>query len=432
MHENNISQSLESKNVKSRENFLKLGIFLFPIFVFLIYVIGKITIGPLFLINSGLVQEDGLIEYTTSIVYFLTGIFSFLIFQALKKNHRIFGLMYLIFGIIFLIGGFEEISWGQRIFDLETPDMLSSNLAEEINIHNLKGFERAKSLSHLFIAFYAIFTWLILPRKNNPTYKMFVRFFVPRWYTITYFFTSYLFLIYFDATFTHLKFLKKYFFDFLQAHQDEELFEMMLSLGVLIFVFEIFYERKVKSSTKNFLPNINKKRRIIIIAIFLMFIVGPISILTILSLEPTTKNFQLYNVVKVDRQEIFMIMSNIENYPNVFPDNIKSVKIINQTNNLIIAEEKITERGLDVSVLVQHTIIPYDTHTIEILNGPLDNTKIILTYNDIEGGTEIKTDVELRSWGILNLFFDKKYESNYEHAMNTVISTFEEYAKNQK
>ena len=44
----------------------------------------------------------------------------------------------IMFSIIFFFGFGEEISWGQRIFDIETPPFFSeNNLQSETNIHNL-------------------------------------------------------------------------------------------------------------------------------------------------------------------------------------------------------------------------------------------------------------------------------------------------------
>ena len=44
----------------------------------------------------------------------------------------------ILFSIIFFFGFGEEISWGQRIFNVETPDFfIENNLQSETNIHNL-------------------------------------------------------------------------------------------------------------------------------------------------------------------------------------------------------------------------------------------------------------------------------------------------------
>ena len=84
------------------------------------------------------VEEDGIIEYSTAI--FLLSVSIYLINKLLKtvkvistKNTGI-----VLFSIIFFFGFGEEISWGQRIFNIETPQFfVENNLQSETNIHNL-------------------------------------------------------------------------------------------------------------------------------------------------------------------------------------------------------------------------------------------------------------------------------------------------------
>lgn len=77
-------------------------------------------------------HEDGLFEYLTSICFFTAAIFFFRTF-LLSRN-----LYFLFFFVIFLFGAGEEISWGQRIFNFKTPDLLYNlNEQHEFNLHNI-------------------------------------------------------------------------------------------------------------------------------------------------------------------------------------------------------------------------------------------------------------------------------------------------------
>lgn len=84
------------------------------------------------------VEEDGIIEYSTAI--FLLSVSLYLINKLLKTvkviSSKNIGII--LFSIIFFFGFGEEISWGQRIFNIETPDFfIENNLQSETNIHNL-------------------------------------------------------------------------------------------------------------------------------------------------------------------------------------------------------------------------------------------------------------------------------------------------------
>ena len=87
---------------------------------------------------QSLVKEDGIIEYLTAI--FLISISIFLIKKLLEIEDImcVNNLGIIIFSIIFFFGFGEEISWGQRIFNIETPTFFAqNNLQSETNIHNL-------------------------------------------------------------------------------------------------------------------------------------------------------------------------------------------------------------------------------------------------------------------------------------------------------
>lgn len=94
------------------------------------------------------VDEDGVFEWITAIGFFITSIcFAVAFFRANKVENRPFypllrRLSYLGLALIFLFGAGEEISWGQRIFGLETPESWREvNVQEETNLHNLEIFQ---------------------------------------------------------------------------------------------------------------------------------------------------------------------------------------------------------------------------------------------------------------------------------------------------
>lgn len=90
--------------------------------------------------------EDQLVEYATSIGLFVTS--AIFLFILLKKRDALPLAGKIIIGlavIVFFFGGGEEISWGQRIFDIPTPESIAAiNDQNELNVHNIdkKFFDR--------------------------------------------------------------------------------------------------------------------------------------------------------------------------------------------------------------------------------------------------------------------------------------------------
>ena len=86
-----------------------------------------------------MIQEDGLVEYLTA---FILLVISLLVFVKVLKIKTSRGYAWLMFNLLMALGLFfgfgEEISWGQRIFNIESSDyFLENNLQKETNIHNL-------------------------------------------------------------------------------------------------------------------------------------------------------------------------------------------------------------------------------------------------------------------------------------------------------
>lgn len=86
------------------------------------------------------IQEDGFIEWLTVIALLAASLISLYRAATLYKGKRwYFILTNLVLGLLLFIAASEEISWGQRIFGIETPEYFKEkNLQGETNFHNLK------------------------------------------------------------------------------------------------------------------------------------------------------------------------------------------------------------------------------------------------------------------------------------------------------
>jgi len=82
------------------------------------------------------VVEDGLVESLTVVLYCLAALF----FILANKRQSFKQLWYWGYTLLFILIAAEEISWGQRIFNIGGPRILiDANVQQEMNIHNIKG-----------------------------------------------------------------------------------------------------------------------------------------------------------------------------------------------------------------------------------------------------------------------------------------------------
>ena len=86
---------------------------------------------------NALTREDSYVENATAILLFLTGILFVIV--ATTERHIFQRCVYILGCVAFMLASGEEISWGQRIFDFETPEKLMNlNEIDEFTIHNLR------------------------------------------------------------------------------------------------------------------------------------------------------------------------------------------------------------------------------------------------------------------------------------------------------
>ena len=85
--------------------------------------------------SSEFAREDGIIEYGTAILIFCAGLVLIKLGLRLSGYRRI---LLFVYALLFVLAAGEEISWGQRIFGIQSTEFfLENNRQQEINLHNL-------------------------------------------------------------------------------------------------------------------------------------------------------------------------------------------------------------------------------------------------------------------------------------------------------
>ena len=110
-------------------------------------------------------QEDGPVEWGTAIMLF--GIFVLSLYHLLtlwNGKKILWKLGTFLFVILFLFAAGEEISWGQRIFGVESSEFFIENNAQgETNLHNLVvGEKKINKIIFSQLLFLVMFIYLII------------------------------------------------------------------------------------------------------------------------------------------------------------------------------------------------------------------------------------------------------------------------------
>lgn len=133
--------------------------------------------------------EDHYFENIGAASLLLAAFIMFFVFARAWKVRKVLGihslklLVYFGLAFLFFFGGGEEISWGQRIFDIAEPASLAeANVQGELNIHNLEPFQNNKLLQFetFFNVFLLVFT-VALPFGSliNKRFHDFVDIYTP-------------------------------------------------------------------------------------------------------------------------------------------------------------------------------------------------------------------------------------------------------------
>ncbi len=115
-------------------------------------------------------DEDGLIEYLGALCLAVGTVFALLAFRrsgrapAGRIDARIKRLSYLGLALFLLLALGEEISWGQRLLGIGTPQALAEiNAQGEINFHNLYGNSNGQNASDLIFKAFWFGFGVVLP-----------------------------------------------------------------------------------------------------------------------------------------------------------------------------------------------------------------------------------------------------------------------------
>ena len=98
-------------------------------------------------LQHAVAREDGMLEWAQMCIFLLCSIF-FGVLSFRLSGPKSYKIMYRLFAVGFFLMAGEEISWGQRLLGIETPDVLKAiNVQDEINLHNSLGY----LADHLFV-----------------------------------------------------------------------------------------------------------------------------------------------------------------------------------------------------------------------------------------------------------------------------------------
>jgi hypothetical protein len=123
-----------------------------------------------------LLAEDSAVEWLTALTILSTsGLAGVMATILWRGGHRVQALAYGLLCVASVVAAGEEISWGQRLFGVETPESVrEANQQGELNIHNLDVVYEPYVAAMLLVGLYgSVGSWFVYRFKQWRT---------PNWY----------------------------------------------------------------------------------------------------------------------------------------------------------------------------------------------------------------------------------------------------------
>jgi 3-phytase len=144
------------------------AVFALPLVAAVVVAVARVD-KRLFRVLTG---EDGILEWLQVLGYLAAALFGAALgLHLFRQGRRVLGLLFLggALGCVFVVG--EEISWGQRIFGLATPEALNAvNEQGEVNVHNIQPVQMLTNAVQLVLGVLAALApWVLATRARGPT-----------------------------------------------------------------------------------------------------------------------------------------------------------------------------------------------------------------------------------------------------------------------
>lgn len=224
------------------EKNLKLYISVLPLFILgVFFVLYNLISVKLY---WWLEQEDGLNETLQFFFFFITAYISFKNASLVYRYNKKWFAFIMLFAIGLLFIALEEISWGQRIFDIKSSDwLIANNYQQEITIHNITPAGKLSwfNLHDLFIivGFYGGLMFKIFPKDTKNLMRV-RNILIPQKQYSLYFLPTGIFYFYFE----YINRLELYV---IGSHQ--EVVELILSAGFLLLAMD--HREQIKRQARN-------------------------------------------------------------------------------------------------------------------------------------------------------------------------------------
>jgi coenzyme Q-binding protein COQ10 len=139
--------------------------------------------------------------------------------------------------------------------------------------------------------------------------------------------------------------------------------------------------------------------------------------------------FSLEKIVNNNRDDVFEIFSNFENYQRLIPQHYPSVRIRSMRGDVSVVEEHLILGEMELLIMAKHVSQKPILHEMIVIGGDVKGSKIKQEFVELENATKVLVDVDLKFKGKMKIsvMFGK---NNFKQDYDKILDDFVKLAEN--
>ena len=139
--------------------------------------------------------------------------------------------------------------------------------------------------------------------------------------------------------------------------------------------------------------------------------------------------FSLEKIVNNNRNDVFEIFSNFENYQRLIPQHYPSVRIRSMRGDVSVVEEHLILGDMELLIMAKHVSQKPILHEMIVIGGDAKGSRIKQEFIELENGTKVLVDADLKFKGKMKIsvMFGK---NNFQQDYDRILDDFVKLAEN--
>ncbi|MBC8516526.1 MAG: polyketide cyclase [Nitrosopumilus sp.] len=138
--------------------------------------------------------------------------------------------------------------------------------------------------------------------------------------------------------------------------------------------------------------------------------------------------FSLEKTVNSNRENVFEIFSNFQNYQRIIPQHYPSIRVRSMRGDVSVVEEHMILGDLELLIMAKHVSQKPFLHEMIVIGGDAKGSKIKQEFVELENGTKVLVDVDLKFKGKMRIsvmFGKNNFKQNYDAVLDDFVKLAE-------